>query len=335
METILETPMEGTSKLTLSLAAEIWSYLALAFGFSWVMWLGAIKFGLGEELLNIGTAGPALAALLLSRGRQSGAKLRPASRWLLFLPLLALCWTVLSVHYLWRSGTGLEFHLNPLLLVPALFPAWILSGVLAPDQGIRGLVRRLLHRPHRWTVFALLYFPLLLGIPSALAHVLGAGLMWPKSHGSAVTTIATATVFFLFNLLFVGTLEEPGWRGSLLDRLQSKLSPLSASFLVWLPWALWHAPLDYYRPGRFTLIEYVLLRVVFLIPITIILTWLYNRSARSIQTTVIFHGAMNTFPFVAPYYQPAWFLIFVFAAYAVIADKMWSRISHAGLSCSI
>src|SRR5690242_7148120 len=101
---------------------------------------------------------------------------------------------------------------------------------------------------------------------------------------------------------FVAVLEEPGWRGFLLDRLQQKFSPISASFLVWLPWVLWRAPLEHYRPGRFSWTEYVLLRVMFLIPLTFILTWFYDRSGRSIQTTAIFHATMNPFPFVAPYY---------------------------------
>jgi uncharacterized membrane protein YadS len=62
---------------------------------------------------------------------------------------------------------------------------------------------------------------------------------------------------------------------------------------------------------------------VFLIPLTIILTWLYNRSHRSIQSTTIFHATMNTYPFFVPYYQLAFLLIFVFAAYAVVRDRMW------------
>lgn len=65
-------------------------------------------------------------------------------------------------------------------------------------------------------------------------------------------------------------------------------------------------PLDYYRPVRFTLMQEILLRVVTLIPLTIILTSFYNRSSRSIQATAIFHASMNTFPFVLPYYTPAW-----------------------------
>lgn len=67
-------------------------------------------------------------------------------------------------------------------------------------------------------------------------------------------------------------------------------------------------PLDYYRPVGFTLVQEILLHVVTLIPLTIILTSFYNRSSssRSIQATAIFHASMNTFPFVLPYYTPAW-----------------------------
>ena len=328
MEAIREASADGPGNVGRSLATEVGTYIALAFGFSWVMWVGAIKLGWREEFLNIGTAGPALAAVILSRRRQPDNRRRFGSRWLWFVVLLAPCWIVISLYYLWRSGNGLEFRLAPLLLAPALFPAWILSGIFATDEAVRSLLRRLLHPPNQWSVFALLYFPLLLGPPTAVAYGFGARLVWPGAQGSGLATIALATSFFLFNLLFVATLEEPGWRGFLLDRVQYKFSPLSASFLVWLPWALWHAPLDYYRPGPFAWTQYVLLRVVFLIPLTIILTWFYNRSGRSIQTTAIFHAAMNTFPFVAPYYQPAWGLIFVFAAYAVIADRMWSQTSR-------
>jgi hypothetical protein len=38
-------------------------------------------------------------------------------------------------------------------------------------------------------------------------------------------------------------------------------------------------PLDYYRPVGFTLVQEILLRVVTLIPLTIILTSFYNRSS--------------------------------------------------------
>ena len=72
----------------------------------------------------------------------------------------------------------------------------------------------------------------------------------------------------------------------------------------------------------------ILLRVVTLIPLTIILTSFYNRSSRSIQATAIFHASMNPFPFV-PQLQARVGNVFFFAAYAVIADRMWSRAPNA------
>ncbi|MGA2696361.1 MAG: type II CAAX endopeptidase family protein [Terriglobales bacterium] len=319
----METPRPEQSRNRV--VKEAGAYIALAFGFSWVATIGAIKLGLAEEYLNIGTAGPAVAAYILARNQQPTPNDRSKRKWLWFVLFLSVCWIVLSLHYLWWNGAGLGVHLRPLLLIPSILPAFILFGVLARDQGVRGLTRRLLHAPDKWSAFALLYFPVVLGIPSAIAYVLGARMIWPNLGGFTVTAVANATMFFLYNLLFVAVLEEPGWRGFLLDRLETRFAPLAASLLVWFPWALWHAPVDYYRPVRFTWVEEILLRVVFMIPTTIILTWLYNRSGRSIQATAIFHAAMNTFPYVVPYYQMAWLLMFAFAAYAIIADKMWRK----------
>jgi hypothetical protein len=88
-------------------------------------------------------------------------------------------------------------------------------------------------------------------------------------------------------------------------------------------------PLDYYRPVGFTLVQETLLRVVTLIPLTIILTSFYNRSSRSIQPTAIFHASMNTFPIRAPVLHARVGNVFFFAAYAVIAARMWSRAPNA------
>jgi len=72
-------------------------------------------------------------------------------------------------------------------------------------------------------------------------------------------------------------------------------------------------------------VMYVELRVASMIPLVIILTWLYNRSGRSIQASAMFHASMNTFPFVLPYYAPGFGLLFVIAAYTIFADRMWRK----------
>ena len=50
--------------------------------------------------------------------------------------------------------------------------------------------------------------------------------------GSALAAVANAAAFWGYNLLFVALLEELGWRGFLLDRLQSRFSRLVATLLV-------------------------------------------------------------------------------------------------------
>jgi uncharacterized protein len=307
-----------------SLAAEYGKYVATTYIFTWTLLIYGVKHGWSEEYLSVSTAGPAITALCLARSRtcsQSGH-----ARWIWFMGFLAFTWIVICLNSSWRSSNGsLPIHWNGFLLIPAVAPAWILSSAFSSNNGVRALGRRLLHSPDRWSMYAFLFFPVLWGIPSAVACAFGAHLIWPDAGGVTYVSAATGGMLFLNNLVFVALLEEPGWRGFLLDRLQSKFSPLAASLLVWLPWALWHGPVDYYRPVRFSLVEEILLRVVTMIPTTIILTWFYNRSRRSIQTVAIFHACMNSFPYIFAYYPAAWLAVFMFAIYAVIVDRMWSR----------
>ena len=55
----------------------IWLYLILAYAFMWLIWITAEHFGVGpdrgEYIAAFGTAGPALAAIFLSRRGQDAA----------------------------------------------------------------------------------------------------------------------------------------------------------------------------------------------------------------------------------------------------------------------
>ena len=52
--------------------------------------------------------------------------------------------------------------------------------------------------------------------------------------------------------------------------------------------------------------------MAFLMPMTILLTWIYNRSRRRLVCTALFHAALDTFPFVLPWSPPMLGLVFVF-----------------------
>jgi membrane protease YdiL (CAAX protease family) len=242
-----------------------------------------------------------------------------------FLVLLILLAAILTLYYSLQTNSNLAFHVDPWALIPAAIPAWILSSAFSRDRETSSIFCRLIHPPNRWSLIAFLLFPAIL-LPGALiGRVLHQPLVMPPTHGSVINNFAYATVFFLFNIFFAALLEELGWRGFLLPRLQRRWPPLLATLLVWLPWALWHAPLDYFRPARFSLVTYLEIRVIFLIPIALILTWLYNRGGRSVQASIIFHAGMNTFPFVLPYFMPSFASLFLIAGFAVVSDRMWRQ----------
>lgn len=308
---------------------QIWLFLILTYVLSWLIWISAQLFGAGpgrgEYIVAFGSAGPAVAAIFLSRRGQFGVTVRFPLRMLSFVVLWLFAWPVYIVNDKIRGihpPISLIYYLLVALL--AMIPAWILSGAFTRDAGVREFLRTLVHPGNwRWQAVSFLFFPAMLLIPAAIVHFLGGALAWPQHRPTIWLSVAHAGVSFLNNFLFTAVFEEPGWRGFLLPRLQQRFSPLLASLFVWFPWALWHAPLDFHRPFRFSLAQYVLIRVVFLIPMTIILTWLYNRSGGNLPSVSIFHASMNTFPFVLPYYPPAFGLIILFAIIAIFTDRMW------------
>jgi membrane protease YdiL (CAAX protease family) len=282
-----------------------------------------IRMHANEEALIFGICGPVFAAMWLSCSGVAYPDRR--RRFLWFLAMTVLGCAVLIFTSEWRGvGPHWPVHIKPWLIAPAMLPAWIVSGAFSRDQGVRALLQTLVHPPNwRWPVVAFLSMPVFLLLPAILARIFGDALQWPTTQSSAWAYAASGIVKFGYNLLFAAVLEEPGWRGFLLERLQQKFSPLLASLLVWLPWALWHAPLDFGGWVASSLILYLEIRVVFLIPLTILTTWIYNRSGHAVLAAAIFHASFNTFPLVLPFAPKMYALIFVWAGYVVVKDKMW------------
>lgn len=304
--------------------AAAWKYLAMAYAFAWIPWIACVKLHASEMMFYIGGAGPAIAALILLQSRPTAVPRFCSARIVLFILAAAGCSVILSEYYAARSGSTLHFQWNPWSLIPSIAPAWILSSVFSADGQIRDLARSLV-RLSRWSLIALIIFPGIVVVGDVVARCLHQPLVRPGLRGSAAACVATAAIYFVQNLLFVAVLEEPGWRGFLLPLLQQKKAPLHATLIVWLAWALWHAPLDLSRPVPFSLVQYLEIRVVFLIPVAVILTWLYNRSSRSVQSCAVFHAGMNTFPFVLPYWMPSFGLLFAIAGVALVTDRMWRK----------
>jgi len=298
--------MAETTKLK-STPGAIAAFLAIAFATSWVLWGVGIRAKVREDLLVFGVAGPAFAAAVM-RIRSKGSS-RFATP--LFLAMAPIGWASL-VMAAWAGARFHTFSWNPILIVPALVPALTTAYFFCAGE---------IRIPSvRWPFIAALSMPVFLLVPAGIAYWTHLPVVQPRSNEGMTATIGAAAILFAKQFLFAGLLELPGWRGWLLPRLQQRFSPLVASVFVWLPWALWHAPLDFSGGVGRTWMNYVQVRVVFFIAITILLTWFYNRSRGSIVVTALFHAGFNTFPFVLPYSPPFLALIFGWAIWVVFAD---------------
>jgi membrane protease YdiL (CAAX protease family) len=135
----------------------------------------------------------------------------------------------------------------------------------------------------RWYVVAL-GLPALLSLAAAgLSLVFGAPADIHVSELSPLTAI-------LF-ILVIG--EELGWRGYALPRLQARYGGLGASLILGILWAAWHLPnqfipgLEFYSYGFPAFALYV-------VPMTLLFTWLANHTRGSVLLSWLFHGAINT-----------------------------------------
>ena len=295
------------------------AFVVLAYGFTWLIWtpvglLSGPDSGTESMLMLVGGWGPALAAIALSRtwsavpGDRSGRKLR--------LGLFGGAAVVGLLVLIWRFGSGGREVLTggpgagqgsfsglPLLsvLIATGVFAFVVSRVRSPDSGVRSLMAGLV----RWRVamvyyaFALLILPTVALVGVVLARLLGQAVPAPAvaGHPWQVWIPAVLSSFLLTVLFTGGVCEEVGWRGFLLPRLQKRFSPLSASLILAPIWTFWHLPLYLtgIRPPA-ALVPFFAMVIL----LSLLFTWLYNRTGGSVLLVVLLHAAVNNYAVLVP-----------------------------------
>lgn len=245
-------------------------YLVLAFGISWVIWIGLRAVGVPFIVrVSIGMFGPAVAAALvrgpLGHEGFADAGLRLARRGIKGGPLASS-----------------RLYLAAYLVIPALIAAGLLLAVLTGVQhwALNDTLNQLGHNIAR--ALAKQGKPLPAGFtPRQLAE-----------QTLIAQVIAAFTFGLLFNMIFTFG-EEFGWRGYLLPRL-APLGGAWAAIITGVIWGLWHVPLvaldGFNFPGHPWL--GVLMMAVALIPLSIVFAWLRFRSG-SIWPSTLAHAALN------------------------------------------
>lgn len=178
------------------------------------------------------------------------------------------------------------FYASTRLTNPALVTVLLLAGSYAPALGARiaarldGETSTLRGRltgwaPRSWTWFALLTPSLLwlaaFGVASALAF--GGQALW--------LALAALPV-----ILIVNYGEEIGWRGYALPWLLKRFDGLTASLVLGVIWAVFHAALYVQRP------VFGLLASAVIVLISVILAWMFVNT-RKILPGTLFHALFN------------------------------------------
>jgi membrane protease YdiL (CAAX protease family) len=221
--------------------------------------------------------------------------------WLYLILAYALAW----VFWIPIAMTRQDYQSSPVLLIAFLI------GVFGP--GIAGIVMTYVETGRKggkefwqravdarrvrplWWLAILLLWPLLHAAAIALTRLLGgAPPTWTFVREMAGQPLNLAVVPVLY-LLQAG-LEELGWRGYMLDRLQARFSPLASSLLAGICHTLWHLPL--FAMVGTNQIEWGFGRDFWLfvglsLAMSIVATWCYNGNRRSTFAVIALHFTYN------------------------------------------
>ncbi len=196
--------------------------------------------------------------------------------------------------------SGFEF-LDDLHGVGAFGPtiaAFATVFLLNKKDGVVNLLKRAvsLNFDVKWLIPTLLIFPFIYVISSVVGEIAGGGDL---DLGYLTDTLKSPwfVVTTFLQMLFLGgpLQEEFGWRGFLQDKLlyDVKKGAVISSLITGLIWGLWHIPLFLIMDSS-----------VYEIPIagfvmgtmaqSVIFTWLYVKSNRSILVPLLLHASLNS-----------------------------------------
>lgn len=197
---------------------------------------------------------------------------------------------------------------HPLVILAVYSPG--IAGVLVVLwyyglSGLASFLRRLTlwRAPLRWWLFLIVGIPAVVYTGAAIKGTFGDP--FPFSPWTAVLPALALA-------LFLGPIEEFGWRGVALPLLQRRFAPFCAGLILGVIWALWHIP-SFLISGMPQTTWAAGPYFAGIIAISVILTPFFNAARGSLLIAVLYHfQIMNPiFPDAQPYDNLLWVAIAV------------------------
>jgi len=177
---------------------------------------------------------------------------------------------------------------NPLFILAVYSPGFAGVFLVWRQYGLKG-VGSFFRRLTLWRVFRWWWWFLILGIPAIM--YIGAAVK--GTIGDPFPFSPWYQVFPALALaLFLGPIEEFGWRGLALPLLQSRFAPFWAGLLLGIIWAIWHIPaflIGGTPQSAWSFAPYF----AGVIASSVILTALFNDSRGSLLLAALLHFQMN------------------------------------------
>ncbi len=226
---------------------------------------------------------------------------RRRSPWVFFLLVF-----VLSVPF-WLAGPLADQLLQkaipidlPLSALQAVNPLIAASILVYGENGWEG-VKRLLRRALDYGRIKrkVWYVPILCLWPTTM--VLAYGSMYladaPLPDDPRFPMLILPLLFVVF--LVSATVEQVGWQGYAIDRLQGRWNALEAGIIVGVVWAIWHVvPLMELRQTP----TWIAWQCLGMVPFRILIVWIYNNTGRSVFAAIVFQATANVSQFSFPNY---------------------------------
>jgi membrane protease YdiL (CAAX protease family) len=209
--------------------------------------------------------------------------------WFYFILTFAISWTIWTIgNYLLPEG------LFVIALVLGAFGPFLSAVIIIRISKGKTVLRNWFRTifnfkiPVIWYLLGGIVFPFLLAGIHHLIYILLGGESGMELNMDWLLYFA----YLIPTALLSGGNEEPGWRGYITPVLLQKFNIFLAHLIVGIFWASWHLLL--YLQGYWSSDQqsFVWL-IIYCVPLSMILTWLYYRSRLSVIPVMLMHAGSN------------------------------------------